>query len=252
MEEQSQQINTYIRQHFGQGFSETDIRSHLLANGWSQDAINRAFEQYRHESSLQSPMAIPPQLSPHHQPPHLDSKKHRHSLLKWLVVIVIAIVLIVVAALAYVSRHPATVSKLERPALERYADNTSRENDVSKIASALATYISGHQSNFPQSTTADATPGTLAICGPDCTPTNKVTVQLQYYANTPSAVSFRSYTAGLTVPDGQTVYLIPNANCSADKSGLGTSTIGQKYLSIVVLYAIQSGNGIKQQCLSPY
>ena len=144
-----------------------------------------------------------------------------------------------------------TLGELAKPALDRNQQNTLRKNDAAKLAGVLATYISQHQSSFPQTTSAvNAT--TIAVCGADCTEANKLTVSLDIYPNTTERVSFRQYNADLVVPDLQTMYIIPNANCKDDKTGVGISTVGQKYLSIVVLYAIQEDSNVKQQCLSPY
>ena len=253
MEHLPQQISDYINQHLNQGFSETDVRSHLLTNGWSHEAVNQAFERYNRTVGSSPSMAARQSLDPRllqHQ--HSAPKKRRKSILKWVMISVGIIVIAVVMLFVYLAKSPSTLDKLATPALQRNADNTKRENDAAMIASALATYISSHQNTFPQSTATDTAPKTLDVCGPDCTSAYKVTVQLGYYANTPSAVSFRNYATNLKVPDLKTVYIVPNANCKSDKSGIGTSTVGEKYLSIVVLYAIQSGTAVKQQCLSPY
>lgn len=252
MENQSQQIIDYIKQHLSQGFSEGGIRNHLLANGWTQQAVDQAFEQY-YRGLSPSPSTPPPQpVAPQFQQPNLSLNKRKRPLLEWVIGAVVVVVLLLLTLFIHFANSPSTVNKLAAPALQSNADNTSRKNDVAMLTSALASYIDSHQGTFPQSTATDATPKTLDICGPNCSSPNKVTVQLGYYANTPSAVSFHSYSSNLEVPDLQTVYIVPNANCKSDNSGIGVSTIGQKYLSIVVLYAIQSETTTKQQCLSPY
>lgn len=181
---------------------------------------------------------MPTQQSPHAQP-----RKRNRSALKWVLGIVGVIVLLIIAL-------PFLLGSLASPALQKTTDNTSRENDISKIAAALITYISNNQNVLPASTAADATPGTLDICGSDCSVTQKQPVTLGYYAATPAAVSFRAYANNLAVPDAKTVYIVTNATCKDDKSGIGDSSADNQ--SLVILYAIQSGNGIKQQCLNPY
>ena len=181
---------------------------------------------------------MPAQYSPYAQP-----RKRNRLALKWVLGIVGVIVVLIVGL-------PFLLNSLASPALQKNAANTALENDISKIAAALTTYISNNQNVLPASTAADATPGTLDICGSDCSTTKKQPVALNYYAATPSAVSFHSYASNLAVPDTKTVYIVTNAACKDDKSGLGNSSADNQ--SLVIVYAIQSGNGIKQQCLNPY
>ena len=247
MDNQSQQIIDYVRQHLAQGFSETDIRAHLATSGWPQEAINQAFAQYHNTQGAPTPVAPPrPTVSSSLQQAHKSKSSLGKRIIIGTAVLVVGIVVLFLI-LAASPKTPKTLDKLATPALETNSQNTERENDVAMLAGAISTYESNNQNALPQSTAADASPKTLDICGTSCTATTKSTVQLDYYANTPATTSLRSYATNLTVPDTQTIYIVPYASCKSDKSGIGTAAPGQYVVAI--LYALQSGKNTEQRCL---
>jgi hypothetical protein len=125
--------------------------------------------------------------------------------------------------------------------LSQNANNTSRKNDISAILSTIGEYNANNNGLLPQTASPGSTPDALLICNKNCTAANSSSANLGYYS--PSKVTFHSYASNLVVPDDGTIYLVDGANCTK-----GTSIGGQGYLSTVVLYALQSGSGIEQQC----
>ena len=234
MDNQSQQINEYIRQHFNQGFSEADIRAHLLSNGWSQEAVTQAFNQYHGGATVLPPIPTQPPANSYAPPtPH-----HKKSKAK---VVVVGIMILLLTL-------PILLDILATPALQRNAANTSQKNDVAMVDSAVSNYVSAHNGALPSATAADPTAGALDICGADCTGSDKVTVTLSYFSNTPSAVQFHSYSSNLTVPDNKTLYIVDNATCKSDNSGIGSQATSGN-VSAAFLYAYSSSSGLTQQCL---
>jgi hypothetical protein len=243
MDDQTQQITDYIRQHISQGLSEADVRTHLLSNGWSQEAVTQAFNQYH------SGAAVPPPM-PAHQPAnsYAPTPQHKKSKAKVAGIIGLVVVVGIIILIAHLLTSPKTLDKLATPTLQRNAANTSQKNDVAMVDSAVSNYVSSHNGVLPTTTVTDSTAGTLGICGADCTGSDKVTVTLSYFKNTPTAVQFHSYATNLTVPDSNTLYIVDNAACKSDNSGIGTQTSSGN-VSAAFLYAYSSGSGIVQQCL---
>ena len=243
MDNQLQQITDYIRQHISQGFSEADIRTHLLNNGWSQEAVTQAFNQYHDGAALPPSMpAQPPANSYVPMPPYKKSKARIAGIIGLFVVLGIIILV------AHLLTSPKTLDKLATPALQRNAANTSQKNDVAMVVSAVSNYVSHHNGMLPTTTVPDSTAGTLDICGAGCTDSNKVTVTLSYFKSTTTAVLFHSYASNLTVPDSETLYIVDNAACKSGNSGIGTQT-SSGTVSAAFLYASTSGSGLVQQCL---
>lgn len=131
------------------------------------------------------------------------------------------------------------------PALQRSSRNTQRKNDVSAIASAVSNYINNNGGTLPTTTGADATANTIDICGADCTKGNIETAKLGYYANTTTAISFQTYSATLTVPDAETVYIVDGHTCDGTNTGVGSASPR----SAAILYATETGSGTAQQCI---
>ena len=237
------QITDYIRQRISQGYSEADVHTHLLNNGWSQEAVVQAFNQYY------SAAAVPPPMSAQ-QPANSYASTPRHKKSKAKVAGIIGLVVAVgiIILLAHLLTSPKTLDKLATPALQRNAANSSQKNDVAMVDSVVSSYVSSHNGVLPTTTATDSKAGTLDICGAVCTGSDKVTVILSYFKNTPTAVQFHSYASNLTVPDSNTLYIVDNAVCKSDNSGIGTQTSSGN-VSAAFLYASSSSSGISQHCL---
>lgn len=243
MDNQSKQITDYIRQHLNSGVLEADVRTHLLNNGWSQEAVVQAFNQYHSGATVPPPMPV---QQPNNS--YAPTPRHKKSNAKVAVIVGLVVVVGIIVLFARLLTSPKTLDKLAAPALQSNAANTSQKNDVAIVYSAVSNYVSSHSGVLPTTTATDSTAGKLDICGADCTGSNKTTVTLSYFKNTPNAVEFHSYASNLKVPDSETLYIVDNATCKSDSSGIGTQT-SSGIVSAAFLYASSSGSGISQQCL---
>ncbi len=139
---------------------------------------------------------------------------------------------------------------LSVPALQTNSNNAMRKNDVAVIAGSIANYASTHNGVLPQTTAAGSSPSKLDICGVDCTPENKVTATLGHYG--PSGVSFQPYSNTLTVPNGETLYIVLNASCDSSGNGIGSQAQNTNDMpsSATLLYALGTGSKLQQSCTS--
>jgi hypothetical protein len=241
MDNQSQQIITYIQQHVSQGISEADVRNHLLSSGWPQSAVDQAFIDYH----AAQPTQAQPSVSMGSQ---TVSKRHKPPIVK---IIGGGILLVIIIIVLIVALKPSSTKKvvvnLAKPAEQIQAQDTSQKNDVAMIASGIAQYISNNTGALPTATATDPTANTLDICGTSCTGTSKETVTLNYFKNTPAAVSFHAYSSTLTAPDTATAYIVNNATCNSSNTAIGTTTTSP---DVAILYEQKTGSGTQQQCLS--
>ena len=129
------------------------------------------------------------------------------------------------------------------PARTNSSDNVSRKNDVAKIGSGLVEFESNNNGAFPQTVQTAASVHALEICGSDCSGVDNVTVNLGFY--TAANVSLHIYSSTLTVPDGNTAYIITRAMCNGNQTGIGVQTTNR---ATVILYAFQIGSIVEQQC----
>jgi hypothetical protein len=225
MDNQSQQIITYIQQHVSQGISEADVRNHLLSSGWPQSAVDQAFIDYHAAQPTQAQPIV--------------------KIIGGGILLVIIIIVLIVALKP--SSTKKVVVNLAKPAEQIQAQDTSQKNDVAMIASGIAQYISNNTGALPTATATDPTANTLDICGTSCTGTSKETVTLNYFKNTPAAVSFHAYSSTLTAPDTATAYIVNNATCNSSNTAIGTTTTSP---DVAILYEQKTGSGTQQQCLS--
>ncbi len=242
MENQAQQITDYIHQHLMQGFNEATIRAHLMNYGWSHEAVAQAFSQYRGGAPTPPPMPSP-QLSNTYTP----TPRRKKSKAKIFGIAIAVVAVAVVATVIFLGSSPKTLNKLAEPALKQNATSTAQKNDVGIIASAVANYVSTHSGVLPTTTDADSS-GSLAICGTSCTDADKVTASLSYFKNADGAVQFHAYAGNLTVPDDKTLYIVNNAACKSDNSGIGVQA--NNVATAAFLFAADAGSGLTQQCVS--
>ena len=256
MEAHAQQINDYLTQQIADGFLEGELRAHLLANGWTPADVDAAFKRYH--ASLARAMPVPqPPAAPSQPvfaaaPGHGLQREPKKRGLTYIVIGAAAVVLIAAGIFAYLALSPDKLDKLAEPALDRHTQNTNRELDANNIATAIAQYVTDHQGALPLATATSPAAKTLNLCGADCDDGDRVGVTLAYYANTPTAVTFRGYITDLKVPDTKTVYIVDSADCAPDRHTIGQSTAGGQTVNAAVLFATDSGSGPEQHCISPY
>ena len=159
-------------------------------------------------------------------------------------VVAIGVITVIVNSLT----SSKSLDTLATPALERNAANSSQKNDVARVIGAVSGYVSSHDGVLPTTTATGLTINMLNICGAVCTGSDKVSVTLSYFKNTSTAVKYRSYANDVTVPDSETLYIVNNATCKRNNSGIGYQTTKDN-LSAAFLYAYPSSTGITQQCL---
>jgi hypothetical protein len=158
---------------------------------------------------------------------------------------VILIALVVGGIVLATSKHG--VQKLAEPALNTSSQNTARTNDVAMVVATISEFAANHNGALPVMTAAGPAGGELEICGADCSIANKSVVQLTHYL--PQSVREVPYLSDLAVPDADKVIIVPDASCKADHSGIGPFTKASAH-SVAVLYALSTGSGLKQQCLT--
>lgn len=257
MDNQYGQISDYIRQQLSQGVSEQDLRTHLRNYGWSPDAIDQAFSQARGTQAGVNPLipqnlprtAEPAQSAHSTQPTQPASAKEwkRPKLPKKPLLIMAGILgagLLVVGLVLALTPFGAT------PALQRNAENTARRNDVAKLASGVSVYIDANNGQVPESTKAGDAEGELLLCGKDCQGGGSVPVRLEQYKNPASSVRFRQYEKNLSVPNADTVYIVPDATCNGDENGLGSKVDVGSGLAVAFLYATDGGSKRESKCMA--
>jgi hypothetical protein len=253
MDAQLQGVVDYIKQCLAGGASENAIWSQLIDGGWPEDLVTRGFELYHHPEVSAPTEAIPTLAQQLEEPAAQPGSPHplssipikKRGIKRFLTKKIMAIVGIV---LTVAILGPILVSLASKPALKTRSENTAHTNDASAIWSAAETYAGSHKGVWPSSAVPDSAGNTINICGSVCDSGNKVSVKLS--TTNVAAISFKAYSTDLKVPDSSTIYLVTDALCKSDKSGIGDSTKGQKFAFITVLYAVKSGGSIKQQCVS--
>jgi len=192
------------------------------------------------------PIAAPPSppvpVGPPQLPPVL-APVSRKTVLKRVLIALVVIIAIVVGVCVYLAQSPQTLSKLAAPALERNAQNTMRQEDVSRLAQAAAQFMSTNTGSLPQTVTADGS--SINFCAANCKAA-QTSVPLAYYKNTADAVQLKPYASGLRAIDAQTIFVVTGASCNADKTGIGPQT----QQDVAFLFALAVGSSNKQRCLS--
>lgn len=231
---ENQETIEYIRKHVGGGHSEATIRQHFLAYGWSQAKVDGVFADY-HRSIAPSAVTKGRRHLPR---PQLKKQAKRR-----LVRFSLAIVVLAVAAVLL----PAWLTKKSAPVAVTPPQLTYQQKqtlDINTLAGAIGQYANANDA-LPLSLSVEPDDTTLVMCGKICDPATSQITQLSVYKA--DKVHIESYVAGLTVPDIQTVYLVPGGRC-AKGGGLGNATAAPR--AMVLLYAVSSGASFSQRCLT--
>jgi len=126
--------------------------------------------------------------------------------------------------------------------LSQNAANNARKNDAAAILATVSEYLVNNNGTLPKTTATGATANKLLICDTHCNSGNSSSASLDFY--TPAKVTFQSYASNLTIPNDNTVYIVTGATCSPHNT-IGTPV---NSTSTLVLYALQNGSGMTQQC----
>lgn len=121
------------------------------------------------------------------------------------------------------------------PALQRSSRNTQRKNDVSKLLSAVNTYMANHNSTLPAS-------ANFITAFPD-TPT------LNIYDDSAGNVTWTKQGSASAPGDPANldqVNVYSNSACNA--TGTASSTTGASTRSIIALYDVETSGGMQEQC----
>ena len=86
---------------------------------------------------------------------------------------------------------------------------------------------------MPITTQQGSAPYSIDLCSASCSSGPMMTAQLNMYS--PGNVIFQKYSSGLTVPYSSQIYIVSNAQCNSNLTGLGTET-GQNSLLAAILY----------------
>ncbi|HWB39376.1 MAG TPA: hypothetical protein VG604_04040 [Candidatus Saccharimonadales bacterium] len=126
--------------------------------------------------------------------------------------------------------------------LGQSSDNVSRKNDAATILAAVSDYQSNNLGALPTSLQKGAAEATIEFCGKSCD--GDGSAKLGFYSV--DNVSFQTYAGTLVVPDSKTVYIVNEATCKADGTGIGAAGTAR---DSVVLFALESGSAVQQQCI---
>ena len=176
---------------------------------------------------------------------------------KGILLVILIVIIVVLGVVAYLALHktskPAVSSNVQNTQSSQGADstalqdqdNTLRMNDVSAINGAISTYISDNTGALPESTNTSAgSVHVFEVCGTSCSGTiTPISAKLGYYEA--GNISIVSYSSDLAIKNTSTVYIVNNASCNGDAIGSQTSASAS---SAAVLFALQKGSSLEQQC----
>ena len=244
---ESQQIVDYIRQNLQAGHPETNIRNHMLANGWPQASVDAAFRRYH---SVHTPAPKPASKAPEAKAKNLIKRKlqQRPSLRRRADSRRRAMIGFGVAAVVLIGFAVATkgvmVERAEKkpPATPVVKQTTAQRqmSDIINIAGAIDQYAFTY--NVQPNIAVATADGGLRLCANICDPTTSEVSPLTVYS--PSDVHFAGYTPGLSVPDVSAMYIVPSAAC---KGKPPTATQSNNTRSMIILYAVQMEDSTLQQ-----
>jgi len=219
---EGQQIVDYIRQTLQAGHGEADIRSHLLASGWPEAAVDEAFTRYR--------QSVTPVVrkDTHKQGP----KRLRAVSLKsrWQKAAGLAVLACLVGAGIYLSRSHMKQPAVAAQTVHVLTDSEKRRSDVMAVAGGMGQFSAAY-SALPIKTVAAAS-GALEFCGASCDPTNPDVVQLTFY--NPANVRIVPFSIGLPAPGTENMVVVAAGKCN------GSTLDGQaatKPRAAVLLYS---------------
>lgn len=237
---ESQQIVDYIREQLAAGHTEVRLRQHLLASGWSQPAIEDAFERYHQAANPRTAKLSLKERTKKLRRGGKLAKRTKGKRIKWAVAGVVVVALLVVGHNWY-GKHKELqpVSTVAKPLTYKQ----KQISDVNTVAGAVAQF-SADNSGLPSQllVTSD---GSLTLCGVSCDTTAATIAPLSVYHA--SGVKIEPYSSGFTTTDKTTMYLIPGAKC-ADAHNLGSINTNPR--AMVIMYAQENGLGVTPRCVT--
>jgi hypothetical protein len=232
---ESQQIVDYIRQTLEVGHAESDVRSHLLASGWPQAAVDDAFTRYRQSESRVA------RKDTHKQGPKrlkVVSLKRR-----WQKAVGLALIVGLVGFGVHLATHHVKTPVAAAQSTHIMTDSEKRRSDVLAVAGGMGQF-STTNGVLPAKTVA-AGSGLLEFCGDTCDPANPDVVQLMLY----SAANVRivPFVAGLPAPGTSTMLVVTAGKCN---SGALDATAATKPRSAVLLYSDMVKDSLTAHCIT--
>jgi hypothetical protein len=232
---ENKQAVDYIREQLAAGHTEANLRAHFVQYGWAEAAVDEAFKHYHKNMKSAERRSAAKKLR----------RGGKQKLVKWTKRRQVKLVLTGLAVIVLVIVTHTVITRPHKPAPVAAAPLTYQQKqniDVNTIAGAVGQYA---YANNVLPTRLSVGSGTLIMCDTTCDPTTSQISPLSVYK--PTDVKIEPYVAGLTVPDDQTVYLVPLAKCQ-NQTSLGTPSLNQR--SMVLLYASSSGSSISQRCVT--
>ncbi len=124
------------------------------------------------------------------------------------------------------------------PALQRNARNTQRGSDVSSLVGAFNEYVNNNGGTIPASCTG-ATP---------CTFLSNAKIGF-YQANTATNFTFTNNTAAAAPSDPANVSNLVMASYSTcNANGTAAQSTNATPRSVIILYDVETGSGMQEQC----
>ncbi len=167
------------------------------------------------------------------------AQRGRRRLLVMLGALLVLAVLGVAAYWYFSSRAAGTQPSKTAPSLSFGAKQAM---DLNLVAGAVGQYASANgvlPAHF--SATQD---GRLVLCGTVCDPTLYAVGGFRAY--NAANIRLMNYTAGLAVPDQNTMYVVPGAKCGSDGHAGDPNPISR---SAVILYGAQTSSGTTTRCI---
>ena len=153
------------------------------------------------------------------------------------ILIGLILVLIAAGALYYYMPHKSAGKSTAQAAPVQLSYNAKQAADASLLAGAVGQYAAA---NNALPTKLSVTPnGILVLCGSACDAVNYEVGAFNVYQS--SNVKLVSYSAGLTAPNTQMMYMVPGAKCDSNGQ-LGA--VNQTPRSMVILYAVTNATGV--------
>jgi hypothetical protein len=152
---------------------------------------------------------------------------------------------VVTSAKASSQKAPSTTSSSTNNQVTENSDNIARANDAKSLMTAFDNYLDNNEDS-PPTTLAAGGASTAYLCASStCDSTNSSVVQLDFYKPQNISIKINDDPRPLTVPNDNTVYIAGGVACVNDKAAAAEDASINS-----VIYAIQDGNSITQQCVS--
>lgn len=238
---ESQQIVDYIRQQLAAGHTEMRLRQHLLVSGWTQPQIEAAFQQYHRATGAAAKPAKKSRMAKMAKPRRKRTRANSWTLGKsiklGLAVAVVAVAL--VGLRTFMDERQPSAPPHVAP---HYSAQQLQALDVNTVGSAVGEY-SVTTGDLPAGTTVGSD-GHLVLCGTSCDPSVGEVVSLVTY--NPATVKMQHFAPNLTVPDANTMYIVPGATCENKGASINASS---KPKAAVILYAQPKETQLTQRCV---